>query len=158
MSQTEITKKKKKKQLTGIFNTKERNSEAERKRGSLWFSLAGPRGGDAELRKGLALQSSPHKERDLVLPRARKGANGSPGVQAGKQLPRRGTLALGRACYRSERGKEQRTSGGVGRRPVPRCLSNTAGSVLDCGGEKKCWKRRRVWARCLTSPILSSSA
>lgn len=130
------------KQLTGILNTKERNNEAKRKRASLWFSPAGVGGGDVALREGLALQSSPHTEKDPVLPRAWKGANGSPGAQAGTRVTRRGILALGRACYRSERGAEQRTSGGLGCRPVPRCLSDTAGSVLDCGGEKKCWKRR----------------
>lgn len=42
-----------KKQLTGILNTKERNNEAERKWGSLWFSLAAAGGGEAELREGL---------------------------------------------------------------------------------------------------------
>lgn len=46
----------------------EKENEAERKLGSLWFSLGG---------RGLALQTGPHTEKDLVLPRAPKGAKGN---------------------------------------------------------------------------------
>lgn len=45
----------------------------------------------------------------------------------------RGILALGRACHRPERGAEWRTSGGLGCRPGPSCVSNTTRCVCRMG-------------------------
>ena len=122
------------------MNTKERNNERGEKMGFLWFSLAGAGGGDAELRNGLVLQSSPHKEKDPFFQEPRRGLKAI--LEHRPERKHHGGIpALGRACYRSERGAEQQTSGRLGCRPVPGCRSNTAGSVLDCSGEKKCWRR-----------------
>lgn len=94
------------------------------------------------------------KEEDPILPRVRKGAKGGLGVWARKPGTLRGVLALGEGGrgYGLERGAEQRTSGGLGCRPVPR-------NVLHWGGEKKCWKRRggESGLQGLSSPILSFS-
>lgn len=62
-----------KKQLPRILNTKEKKNEAERKLGSSWFSLAEVGGGDCWV-EGVALQTGPHAEKDLILPRAPKRA------------------------------------------------------------------------------------